>query len=120
MHRFCNYKIHSTFIQEWTKIGGNRPQERQLQGGGGRTGCKLHGRLQSQTLKQEEIMTTGATHRSCRSSSRANQGCSNDHTTVPPSAMWIHDHSGDPRHPKTTTTPFELWLLRSIQNKKNN
>jgi hypothetical protein len=50
-----------------------------------------------------------------------NQGCSDGHTTVPSvSAMWRQDHGGDPHHPKTTTTPFKLWLLHSVQNKKNN
>jgi hypothetical protein len=49
-----------------------------------------------------------------------NQGCSNGNTRVPSEpALWRQDHGGDPHHPKTTTTPFKLWHLHSVQNKKN-
>jgi hypothetical protein len=52
-----------------------------------------------------------------------NQGCSNGktNTTFPlVLALWRQEHGGDPHHPKTTTTPFKLWNLHSVHNKKTN
>jgi hypothetical protein len=93
--------------------GGNRSEERQLQGG---EDPVVQYRLRyARETAVAKIKTRGKHEHSEQLTevvgvvAGPNQGCSDGNTTVPSvSALWRQDHGGDPRHLKTTTMPFKL------------